>query len=670
VRLQKVHTYTVIRLLRVVLPIVVLVLVAIPVRNYLSRVDDDPGVEPLAQLEDDVAERTEDLRYSRTESGRTVFTVDADERLGTRDGRQILGGVRINIAGQDASTPDRLIDSDNCDVDDRTGNIACSGNIEIQYDDQTVIRTTAFGFENSQQAINTTAPARIERPGVFGVEADRLSLELGDKIVTVRGSVRIETADGYTLSGDSARYFEHESRVELSGGVVLKTSMAEVRARQAVVRLAPDTLTPSQVQFEGGVSASSRNRGGDLLLESGRASVRLEDGRVRSVTGESAARVKDVRDGVSQWLEGDRIDGTFDQDGQVASIEANGNGRMVFGDGQELRSSSIRNDVAASMVTSGAESVLELPELRVDGASFRIRRSDRIEFETDEPSTIRTATATLEARATAIDVDPDTGTLLGLSATGNARFEDAGREGRANRIEIGPDGSARLLGQAVATTADLKLEAGQILLTGEAGEFEAESQVRATIAGEGSPVLVESSSAAGDGSRVRFSGAANFWRDNIHVAADRIDVAPEDRSFLASGDVRSTIGLFRVNADTLEFDDATGLIAYAGNVRGRSREADIDASQLDVLTLEGEVERVVGRNNVRIESSDYLGTGDDVIYQRSEGTVTLTGSDAELIDPQGGVARGGRFVWNVEGGSVELRGDGGRSVTRRSLDTH
>jgi lipopolysaccharide export system protein LptA len=668
VKLQKVHTYNLIRLLRAVLPVLVAGLIAVPVWNYLARQDDQEFPPARSSLVEDVSERTENMQYTRREGGRTVFTVDATERLGMDDGRQLFGGVRIMIAGQDASTPDRLIDSDNCGVDDLSGNIECTGNIEIRFDDRTLIRTAEIRFDNETQTITTMESARIERPGVFEADAGELSLQLREKVVSVRGSVRVRTDGGLILTADRARYDETADRIELVGAVRFESARGVVRARQATIDLIPKTMEPGELRFEGSVTASSSGGGESTTLGADRAFLALSDGIARHLTAAGAARAETAGPAGPRVLIGDALDAFFDVTGELLSVEADGKARMLFGDGRELRSDHIRNEIGTSVLRSTTNSILEVGDFRVQGESFLVRQLDEIEFETDRRAVIQTPSGTLTAAATRASFDPDSGVLTRLSQTGGAEFLEDGRRGSGDRIELEPDGEVLLDGHAKVSAPGLNLEADIIRFEREGEGFDAAGSVRAAMSGENAPVLIEGDRAVRSGGAIRFSSEANLWQANMHVAADTIDIETDERRFSASGSVASTFGAFRVWADTLEFDDAGGTVRYSGGVRGRSTEADLDAGLLDLVLKEGEVDRVVASESVRIRSAEYTGTGDQAVYQRMDGTVTLVGSDAEVVGSSTGTATGPRFVWNVNDNGIVLTGDDQRrAVTRRTL---
>ena len=670
-RLEKTFEYNLIRALRAVIPLIVLGLIAVPAWNYFFRQAEETSVPlPSPLLVEDVSGVTEDIEFVRTEAGRPVFAGRADRNLGMADGTQFYEGVNITIAGQDASTPDRLLDSDNCGVDDDTGNVRCTGNIEIQFDDETLIQTIEAVLNNETQTITTLSAAKIIRPGEFEVDADRLVLRLVDKIVDVSGSVRVTTEDGITLNVDGARYYEAEHRIELVGGLQFSSPVGEIRARRADVNLIPETLDPDQLAFYGSVSATSSEGETPFTLGADSVRVGLLEGIIQHVIASGAAVVETMDANGRRVLMGDQVEGFFGTDGQLEVVESIGGGRMVLGDSQELRSDRIRNEIADSTVRSGTNSVLDLRDFRLEGSDFVIRNGAQVQFESQRPTVITLPEGSLRAPVTKAVFDADQGVLISLVQTGGAEFVQGGRRAWADRLEHLQDGQVHLTGSAGVSDEEINLGAEKIRLGQDASTFEASDSVRLVLSDDEFPILIEGEHAEGDDSSVVFSSSSELWRDNLNITASTsMEIELDPRRFHASGDVASTLGSFRVWADRLDLDVDAETVRYSGAVRGRSPELDLEATNLELFLNDSEVDRVVARGSVDLRSSEIQGRGDAAEYLRSEGAVTLTGNNAEVIGTETGLASGPRIVWNVETNDFDLIGDeGSRTVSTRSLE--
>src|SRR5262249_47414092 len=104
--LERLFTHRLIRILQFVLPLVVLVLIAIPSWNYWSRQKTPRSVpRKMSQLPKDLSLRTDDFNYSKMEGDRTLFTIHAKTNLGYSDNRNMLEDVTVTIFGQKPGEP-------------------------------------------------------------------------------------------------------------------------------------------------------------------------------------------------------------------------------------------------------------------------------------------------------------------------------------------------------------------------------------------------------------------------------------------------------------------------------------------------------------------------------------------------------------------------------------
>src|SRR5262245_21658068 len=72
-RLERLHVHQFIRVLRVVLPLVVITLIVIPSWNYWSRRQQPKRTFTPKDLPKDIAVRTDNFSLSRAKGGRTLF---------------------------------------------------------------------------------------------------------------------------------------------------------------------------------------------------------------------------------------------------------------------------------------------------------------------------------------------------------------------------------------------------------------------------------------------------------------------------------------------------------------------------------------------------------------------------------------------------------------------
>ena len=342
----------------------------------------------------------------------------------------------------------------------------------------------------------------------------------------------------------------------------------------------------------------------------------------------------------------------------------------MLGDGQELRSDRIRNEIADSIVRTATNSVLSLGEFRIDGDNFVIRDGAEIQFESQRPSLITLPSGTLRAPVTIALYDPEEGVLRRLVQTGGAEFIQDGRRATADRIEFVEDVGVRLSGNGEVSDVGLLLSGDEILLSQDTAIFEASGSVRLVWSDDTGPVLIEGGHAQGDEHNIVFSSSPELWRDKLNVTASTsIEIELDDRRFQAVGDVVSIMESFRVEADRLDVDDVAGIVRFSGTVRGRSPELEMEAAILELFFQGSEVDRVVARESVVVENSEFHGRGDSVEYVRNAGTVILTGNNAEVVGRETGSASGPRIMWNVQTNALVLAGDEERrAVSTRRME--
>src|SRR5262245_42950399 len=192
-RLERVHTHQFIRLMRVVLPLVVIALVAVPSWNYWSRRQQPKRTFTPKDLPKDIAVRTDNFSFSRTKGGRTLFTIQSKTNFGFLDNRNMLEDVVITIHGEKDSDPVRYVRSRKCSHDQNTDHIVCAGSVEIQLDETTTAYTEEVTYSHAERQIVSNVPVRFEQPGSANGSANALEYSMGSGVLKLIGAVKIHT---------------------------------------------------------------------------------------------------------------------------------------------------------------------------------------------------------------------------------------------------------------------------------------------------------------------------------------------------------------------------------------------------------------------------------------------------------------------------------------------
>src|ERR1043166_1281816 len=145
-RLERLFTHRLIRVLRVLLPVVVLGLAAIPAWNYLIRNMQNSQSGPRSQLPRDVSVHTEGFTFSRTAGGKTLFTVHAKSNLGYKDNKGILEDVDVTVYSATGEEPPKIIRGKRCTYDQDTNDFQFDGDVAVELDEKTVVHTEQLQY--------------------------------------------------------------------------------------------------------------------------------------------------------------------------------------------------------------------------------------------------------------------------------------------------------------------------------------------------------------------------------------------------------------------------------------------------------------------------------------------------------------------------------------------
>src|SRR5262245_10171496 len=289
-RLERILTHRLLGAVRLVIPLIVVVLVAIPAWNYFAH---RVRVEPPTFSEDlpkNLDVRTEGFKHSRTEGGKTLFTIRANTTLGFKDNRYQLEGVDVTVNGQTPSESPKRIRSKYCSYDQQSNDFKFSGNVDVQLDEKTSVRTDELTYNQQSRTVVSTTPATVEQPGSMSGRADSFEYGLDSGVLTLNGKVYVSTPPQTSLEADSAVFQQKENWATMAGNVIIKSASGWIRGNAGRADLQAGTYKPTRITIETDVTAESRQGG---LLWKLRAA-RLE----ADITPEGTAQRVRTRGGV------------------------------------------------------------------------------------------------------------------------------------------------------------------------------------------------------------------------------------------------------------------------------------------------------------------------------------------------------------------------------------
>src|SRR5438552_1785372 len=253
--LERVFIHRLVRVLRVLLPLVVAGLAAVPAWNYLVR-RAQKGSESIrsgTQLPRNVSVHTEGFTFSRTEGGRTLFTVHAKSNLGFKDNKGLLEDVEVTVYGPMENEPPKTVRSKRATYDQATNDFQFNGNVEVQLDANTRVRSDELIYSQRDGTVVSPKPAQIEQLGTTG-RADRLEYGLNTGLLKLAGNVKVDTAEHTELQTDSALFNQKENWTTMTGGVFIKSQNGWIRGTTGRADLMPETYKPKMITLEGDVT--------------------------------------------------------------------------------------------------------------------------------------------------------------------------------------------------------------------------------------------------------------------------------------------------------------------------------------------------------------------------------------------------------------------------------
>jgi lipopolysaccharide export system protein LptA len=668
-RLERIIIHRLLGALRLVIPLVVLVLVAIPAWNYLShRVHVQPP-KITKDLPKNLDVRTEGFKYSRTEGGKTLFTIRANTSLGYKDNRYQLEDVDVTVNGESESDAPKRIRSKYCSYDQDSNDIRFEGDVEALLDERTSVHTDELIYNQQSRTVVSSTQATIEQPGSMSGRADNFEYGLDTGILKLNGQVHVSSPSLTSLEADSAVFQQKENWATLAGNVVIKSATGWIRGQSGRADLQAGTYKPTKIAIDMDVMAESRQGGYVWKLRAGHLDADISpEGNAEHVRTLGGVQVERNGGNETQVMTALEVDAALDPSGKVTSIEARRNARMVFGADRTLQSDIIWINNTGGIATRD-ESVLHVGDSTIEGREFIIQQGDVVQFITRSRANLVSAQRKTSADRTEGRFDSQTNNLIELVQSGNFRFSEGTRQATAQNARFENGGTVVSLdGSPVVTDAQMRLEAGEIRLNQKENSFVATRNVKTLTRNAAEPVLVTATAAEGGADTINYSQNVQLWRGTAYIQAERLQASSRSNSLHAEGHVRSTIEGVRATSDKLDYDDASQTAHYAGTVQAEKQGTILQTKDMTARLHDKDVEQIVATGGVVVTQGDRRGKGDQAVYDVKTESVTLTGPNAEVYDKEQGTVHGARLVMSSKGDRMAADGEtGGRATTRHTV---
>jgi len=676
-RLERIFTHRVIRLGQAVLPILVVALVAVPAWNYYGRraqKNDSPRGGP--KLPSGVSVRTEGFKYVVEEGGRTKFVVRAKQSLAFKDDKYILQDVDATIFGSTEQDPPRTIHGANCTYNQVTNDFNCSGNVEVELDESTVVRTERVIYNHQDGVVTAPERARIDKNATTG-RANNFEYQMNTGLLKLNGDVNIQTPERVEIQSGSAVFQQKENWTTLSGGVLIKSANGWIRGLNVRATLTPQTFKPKTITVDGQVTAESQSQTTPerWKLRSDWLEATISDaGIAEYVKTRGKVEIEKASGSTSQGLAGEEVDTTL-KDGKVDSIDARQNARMVMGPDQSLAAAEIWTNAAGSVKTTG-DSNLKVGDSTIQGREFVIENGDIVTFNTSRRATMKKEGG-LESSSNQTHARFESGTnmLLEFVQTGNFEFRTPQYNGRAQTGRFEDGGTTVILeGSPFVNDSEKRLEASQIRVNQSDNSFVAIRNVSTLMKNAKDPVLVKAARAEGGGDSVLYTGNVQLWRGDAFINAELLRASGgvgQNSKLHAEGGtgrkVRSNLQNIRTTSDSLDYEDSAGVIRYLGHVQAQKQDMILNTPDMVVHFRDNNVTEIVASGGVEVIRADQRGTGETAVYDAATDVVTLTGKNAQLRDKDRFV-QGPTLTIRSKGKSASAEGGNGeRTITKHPV---
>lgn len=577
-----------------------------------------------AELPGNVTRSLSGFNYTRTEKGQPIFTIHATRTLAYAGAHTELEGVQIAIYSPDGK-PSAQITTDRCRYENRTGELACTGDATMELrtgaaesrlgryfanplaaSQPLVLKTANVRYDHLSSTVETTdqvsftlGPVRGSARGLdYNIRAGNLALQRDVSFVLPQagglpGPVRL-SAGGLAYSKRTnqitldtpVRLSADGCRLDASSGVIgldsknrlssasFRTAFAE--ARTAVYHLSGNA-NALEIQFD------PRTRQTRSVLAMGRVEATASGARgVRKLTAESVAII----------FAASRLKGLTPRRRQpfLQSARAQGNAKLVF----DSRTNGA-SPASGNRFTAPGKRVLTAPEISV---AFR-KGNAPDKARTIGPSELRLSPAdrqldrqTVSARGFEMQFNllGRLQTIRGSSPTQivdvpPARLHAAPRISSADNLEARFDPATGVItqlrqtghfefreGTDQARAADAVADplSGSLVLSGDPELSNAQGRIRAAH------ILIQQKSgvalAWGDVQSVRYATVASREseaagkRDPLIVTAQRLTVDRSRQIANYAGDVRAWSGADVVEAPAVEIDWKGARVTATGGV--------------------------------------------------------------------------------------------------------
>lgn len=539
------------------------------------------------------------------------------------------------------------------------------------------------------------SPATIIEAGELIYQEDAERVELHGGVRLLRGNSELEGRDAIVFLKDGGA--ERIEAFEAKGSNRREGRVTRFQAPWIEVRYRPDR-TIEQVQGSDGAELTSTSS--TTRIEARAESVRLHyrtppgadegvlektvlirDASIDSYSRAAGSEADDLR-----RVESQVILLRMSEDGEeIASIETTEPGRFKI---TPADPAALRRVLSAAVIRADYAAGNRLRKLEAHGA---------VALETIAPPGSKRDGLRSWSEHLSADFDLASGELARLEQTGDFRFEQPGRSGRANKAEYLPaterlnlEGDAEIHNATGSVAADrIGLEEGRGSLQAHGAvrtrylqqeEAESTSPNDLFAASEAVFATAEEMRSDQDSGLIEYRGGARLWQGSNRIEGDRIFIDRGKGTLRAEGETHSSLvendadsgaaGRIDVVADSLLYVGEERTARFRGDVKLKRGSLRVSAAELDIrFSPAGEagesgrsLEEAIARGEVRIvdavagSAEQRRGFGEFLRYLPGQDVALLRGSPARVSNERDEETRGGELTYRISDDSLLVSG--------------
>jgi len=504
---------------------------------------------------------------------RQDFLIEAERQLTYEGGSTKLLGVRITVRNRGGR--DYVVSGREAQAGENQKDLQLTGGVELKASDGFTLKTDNAAFNQDTGLMTAPGGVTFERDRLSGSgvgmsydkNTDVLSLTEQSHVLLrdEQGKTTLEFTSGKSTLDRMAH------TLALDGNVHALRDEQVIEATQGLARLTADDQRITDIELRGNSRVTGGGSGVDAMSARDMNLHYAADGRTlehAQLVGGGAVALTGPNGTPGRQFIGETLDMLLAPDGSLTKATGREN---------------VRLDLPAAADASARS--IKARTLDADGVSGKgltaARFTENVEYR--EESGKSSPARTVRARALTVTLDDDA--IDSAVFTGAVKFEEQGLQAAGGEARYDPAaGSLRLSGVeggVVPRVADdrVTIDANTIDVALQGRLMKATGGVKTVLRASTSklPGLLKQDQPAnvnadtldyqGASGQAIYNGNATMWQGETAVRADKVTIDQSKGDFLGSGNARSTIvldtGVSVAHASDIRYDDAAHTITYS-----------------------------------------------------------------------------------------------------------